>query len=25
VLADALRAQGRNQEAAQVENRPYMH
>jgi hypothetical protein len=25
VLADALRAQGRNQEAAQVESRPYMH
>jgi hypothetical protein len=25
VLIDALRAQGRNQEAAQVESRPYMH
>jgi hypothetical protein len=25
VLADALRAQGRNQEAQQVESRPYMH
>ncbi len=25
VLADALRAQGRNQEAVQVESRPYMH
>jgi uncharacterized protein HemY len=25
VLADALRAQGRNQEAQDVENRPYMH
>jgi hypothetical protein len=25
VLSDALRAQGRNQEAAQVESRPYMH
>jgi uncharacterized protein HemY len=25
VLADALRAQGRNQEAQQIENRPYMH
>jgi predicted Zn-dependent protease len=25
VLADALRAQGRNPEAQQVENRPYMH
>ncbi len=25
VLADALRAQGRNQEAQQVESKPYMH
>jgi tetratricopeptide (TPR) repeat protein len=25
VLADALRAQGRNQEAQQIESRPYMH
>ena len=25
VLVDALRAQGRNQDAAQVESRPYMH
>jgi uncharacterized protein HemY len=25
VLSDALRAQGRNQEAEQIENRPYMH
>ncbi len=25
VLVDALRAQGRNQEAQQVESRPYMH
>jgi uncharacterized protein HemY len=25
VLSDALRAQGRNQEAEQVESRPYMH
>jgi uncharacterized protein HemY len=25
VLADALRAEGRNQEAQQVESRPYMH
>jgi Flp pilus assembly protein TadD len=25
VLADALRTQGRNQEAQQVESRPYMH
>jgi tetratricopeptide (TPR) repeat protein len=25
VLADALRAQGRNQEAPQVESKPYMH
>jgi hypothetical protein len=25
VLIDALRAQGRNQEAQQVESQPYMH